>query len=634
MRVIFYTFLTILGISLSAIILMPSLFDINNYKEKIESLVLNKTNNTLKIAGDISISLLSGLRLSVKDISYIANNGENLFKSKELLISPQFFQLLKGELVFNSIKVVNPTIYIIKKKDEKNNWETAFKKNKKEEIKKELNKGTENNNKNNQRRLNPLGINSLSVVDAVILSNIKGKKNKFENINMSLTYKNNNIYFIGGNIFYKKEKINFSYDLEYLEKNLQIKGFIKGKDLEVNNNTNIDTTTLRGISTIYVTVNKLSRFVDKNYLQDQSLKLNSSLSFTDKSIKFSSGEIINKKNLINFKGDLIKKDKKNIFKINLNTNILDANNLVFFDTTNKNPSEVKDKSNKGKSSNMQEQDHIVDSIFAKLNNHNIEVNFFAKEIMYKKHNIKNVKVKLLKQKKIDVEVSLNNKLIQKLAVKAVINKKKFSTFEMNADNLDLKKVNDYIGYNKLSGLLNFSIEGNTSFNSKNSMLNKLNGKLIINTKNMKINDLNLKALKSNILRIENIDNLLELNKKVFKGDTNINNQEIFIEIKNGNLRLPETDILLDDNNIKATGFYELLPNNINMNLNYDDKKNKLLSLFKINVKGNIKNIETSLDYDKAKTEQFIGDMVEKKMKKVIKDKLDNKFNDIIENLLD
>ena len=83
MRVIFYTFLTILGISLSAIILMPSLFDINNYKEKIESLVLNKTNNTLKIAGDISISLLSGLRLSVKDISYVANDGENDEPSKE-----------------------------------------------------------------------------------------------------------------------------------------------------------------------------------------------------------------------------------------------------------------------------------------------------------------------------------------------------------------------------------------------------------------------------------------------------------------------------------------------------------------------------------------------------------------------
>ena len=54
----------------------------------------------------------------------------------------------------------------------------------------------------------------------------------------------------------------------------------------------------------------------------------------------------------------------------------------------------------------------------------------------------------------------------------------------------------------------------------------------------------------------------------------------------------------------------------------------------VNTKGNIKNIQTSLDYNKAKTDQILGDMLEKKMKKVIKDKLDNKFNDIIENLLE
>ena len=55
MRAIFYTFLFILGISLSVIILIPSLFDINNYKGKIENLFYNKTNNTLKIAGNISL---------------------------------------------------------------------------------------------------------------------------------------------------------------------------------------------------------------------------------------------------------------------------------------------------------------------------------------------------------------------------------------------------------------------------------------------------------------------------------------------------------------------------------------------------------------------------------------------------
>ena len=107
-----------------------------------------------------------------------------------------------------------------------------------------------------------------------------------------------------------------------------------------------------------------------------------------------------------------------------------------------------------------------------------------------------------------------------------------------------------------------------------------------------------------------------------------------MKLKTANLKLPKTDILLDDNKITATGLYELAPNNININLNYNNENNKLLSLFNVNFKGNIKNIQTSLDYNKAKTDQLLGDILEKKMKKVIKDKLDNKFNDIIENLLE
>ena len=182
--------------------------------------------------------------------------------------------------------------------------------------------------------------------------------------------------------------------------------------------------------------------------------------------------------------------------------------------------------------------------------------------------------------------------------------------------------------------MNFSIEGNTNIKDKSSIFNKLNGKLILNTKNMIINDLNLKKLKASILEIKNVEDLLELNKKVFKGNTSIKNQEMFVEIKNGNLKLPKTDILLDDNKITATGLYELAPNNINIDLNYNDENNTLLSLFSVNFKGNVKKIETSLDYNQAKTDQLIGDMLEKKMKKIIKDKLDNKFNDIIENLLE
>ena len=55
---------------------------------------------------------------------------------------------------------------------------------------------------------------------------------------------------------------------------------------------------------------------------------------------------------------------------------------------------------------------------------------------------------------------------------------------------------------------------------------------------MLINDLNLKNLKTSILGIKNVEDLLELNKKVFKGNTSIKNQEMYVEIKNGNLKLP------------------------------------------------------------------------------------------------
>ena len=611
---------------------MPSLFDINNYKGKIENLFYNKTNNTLKIAGDISLSFLSGLRISVKDISFVSNNGENLFQSEELLLSPKFIALLKGELLFDTVKIINPTIYITKKNNKKYNWETAF--NKKEEIKEGLSKDSENiDNKNNKTRLNPLNINSLSIVNALILSDIENKKNRFEDVYIKLNYNNNSEYSLEGNIFYKEEKFKFNYDLKYIDENINIRGFIKGKDLEVKNDTNINANSISGESAIHVKINKFSSLVKNNYLRDQSLKLDAKVSFTDKSIKFNNGKIINKKTLVNFKGDLTKKEKINIIRVNLTTNTLDLDKLFFF-SNNEKHIEVQDENNSIKGSNKSKQYHIVDNIFDKLKFYDIKANFFAKEILYKNYNIKKAKVQFSKQNDLNILANLNSNFVEKLTIKSNVNKKKFSTFVINAENLNIKKVNDYMGYSKLSGLLNFSIEGNTNVKSKNSILNKLNGKLKLNTKNMLINDLNLKKLKSSILEIKDVEDLLELNKKVFKGNTDIKNQEIFVKIKNGNLKLPETEILFDDNKITAIGLYELVSNNIDINLNYNDENNKLLSLFNVNFKGNIKNIETSLDYNQAKTDQLVGDIIEKRMKKVIKEKLDNKFNNIIENLLE
>ena len=633
MRVIFYTFISLLGISLSIIILMPSLFDINNYKGKIESLVYSKTGNTLKIKGNINVTLLTGLKLSVKDISFISNDGEDLFKSKELLIAPQLFPLLKGDLKFNAIKIIQPTVYVTKKNSKKYNWVRAFNKNIEDKSMKDLNRSLKNNNKNNQKKLNPLNINSLSIVDAEVLSSDEKKKNKYSNIDVRLNYKNNNKYFMEGNFSYKKEKINFSYDLNYLEKNVNIKGSVIGKSFKVINNTNINTNTLSGQSTINIEVNELDSLLKNNYLSDQSLRMDANLSFTEKSIKFNDASVKNKKNLINLKGDLTKKGNVNIVNVNLNSNILDMNDFFYFNSKIKRSSELQGEKQTEKNTNENKQKHLVDNIFEELNFFDIYADFSANEVLYKNHNIKNVKVKFSKKKNLNIAVSLNNNFAKELKIKSKINKKKFSTFVIYAKNLDVEKVNDYMGYNRLSGLLNLSIEGNTNVKNKKSIMNQLNGELKLNTKSLQINGINLKKMKSNILRIENIDDILEFKKNVFKGNTNISNQDLFIKIANGQLKLPETDILLDENKIIATGFYELIPQNINVNLNFNDEKNKLLSLFNVNFKGNINKMVTTLDYDKEKTNQLIGDMVEKKMKKVIKDKLDNKFNDIIENLL-
>ena len=138
MRAIFYTVIVTLGISLSVVILMPSLFDVKSYKTQIENIVFSKTGNILSIKGAIDIAILSGLKIKVSDIEYKMANKDNLFKSKELLISPEIFPLLKGKLVFKSLKLIEPTFFVKEYESGSYNWQMAFSdaQNKKNYIKK------------------------------------------------------------------------------------------------------------------------------------------------------------------------------------------------------------------------------------------------------------------------------------------------------------------------------------------------------------------------------------------------------------------------------------------------------------------------------------------------------------------
>ena len=231
MRAIFYTVIVALGISLSAVILMPSLFDVKSYKTQIENIVFSKTGNILSIKGDIDISILSGLKIKVSDIEYKMANNDNLFKGKELLISPEIFPLLKGKLVFKSLKLIEPTFFVKEYESGSYNWQIAFSdmqnkknnKNKKQDIEIEGKKSepisSNTIKKEKEQSFNFLNIKRLTVKDATIIAELKKNKKKYNKINLTFNYMSDDFYNIDGYFYIKEEKIIFSYDL-YLCDNL------------------------------------------------------------------------------------------------------------------------------------------------------------------------------------------------------------------------------------------------------------------------------------------------------------------------------------------------------------------------------------------------------------------------------
>ena len=113
MRIIFYTILVTVGLALSVIILVPSFFDINTYKNKLYKLVEQQTGYNLNVQGSISISVFPRLNLSADNI-ILKNKNEILFKSKSLIVYPSIFSFLKGDLHFDRIKLENPKVVIKK----------------------------------------------------------------------------------------------------------------------------------------------------------------------------------------------------------------------------------------------------------------------------------------------------------------------------------------------------------------------------------------------------------------------------------------------------------------------------------------------------------------------------------------
>ena len=114
MRILFYTFLVTVGLSLSSCYTCPIFFDVNTYKPKLYKLVKSQTGFDLEINGPIGLSILPRLNLNADNVT-LSDKKETLFRAKNLNIYISLYSLLKGNLSFDGIKLDTAKIFIKKR---------------------------------------------------------------------------------------------------------------------------------------------------------------------------------------------------------------------------------------------------------------------------------------------------------------------------------------------------------------------------------------------------------------------------------------------------------------------------------------------------------------------------------------
>ena len=634
MRVTLRVFVILLFVGVSVVVLMPSLFDVNSYKNKIQNIVYDKTGNTLEINGAISLSIFPVPSLKLKEIKYYKIKEDILFNSSTLVIVPEIISFIKGKIVFKSVKLVKPLVNIKVYSDKSNNWSNSVNNVKKEEVDTITNdKSKEMKFKSNSiAKSNPLNIKSFIMKDAHLSYENSEKKYQLNNLKLSLEYLEDNNYIINGNFSYNLEKMSFSYKLSNRKPLLYIKGFINSKLFNFSNKTEFNIDTLKGKSIVSLYIEKINNLFQKKYLTAFPLGLDGELNFSNNNIEFKNLEVTSKNTKLS--GDVSYKKIKNIKNVNLKiqANQINLNNFIIYDmTANKKKQDIKNNINQPK---KESKSNINRDIFSMLEGYNIYSNIKLNSIQYNDIIAKNIDFTLNKKELLNLKLNIKDIFngITQAEIKYFKNKK--TDLFIDAKNIEIEQINNITKYNYLLGDIDLIANINGDLKNKKTFKSSLNGEIILKNKNTSLNNINLVQLKNNILNIKKLSEITNINDGVFKGSTKIKRSKNSLTLKKGVLKLPSTELDIDGETITVQGNYNIENNKINMDVFLNDKENLILSLFKIKLNGNLNNISTKVNYDNKKTEKIFKKALKEKMQLIIKKKLDKKFNNLIENLLD
>ena len=612
---------------------MPSLFDINSYKQKIQNIVYQETGNTLEIKGAINLAIFPIPTLKLEGIKYYKNKEDILFNSNKLVIVPEILSFIKGNIVFKSIKLVKPLVFIKVYGDKSNNWSNPrndangnFNISNKDEKKRVRPKSKKH------KKFNPLNIKELIIRDAKLIYESNEHKYQLNNLELSLNYLKDNNYIIEGHLNYNSEQIDFSYKLSDRKPLLYVKGFIKNKSHNFSNELQVDIDSFKGKSKFSLYINKIHSLYRAEYLKPFPLDIKGDLIFSKENLEFKKIEIISKNSKLN--GQAIynfSKNKKTI-NIEMKANHIDLNNYISNNTfANKKNQDIQKISSRPK---KESKVNIEEDIFMILEDYNIFLKMKFDKIQYKNIIAQGIDLSLNKREAFKLNLTIkdifNGNIVTDIKI---YNNKKIDLY-LESKNIEMEQVNNVTGHKYIIGNIDLLTNVKGKLKNKNILKKSLSGNILVKNKNTYLNNINLDRFKKNILKIKNISDISKVKDEVFQGSTKIKNSKHSLIINQGVLKLPSTNLHVDKGLIAIKGSYNLVNNKMNINFNFNEQKNLILSLFKIKVNGNLNNISTNIDYDKGKTEKILNKFFKDEMKVMIKKKLDRKFNNVIENLLE
>lgn len=168
-KIILIFFSSIIGLVVAAVIIVPLLVDLNDYKPEIEAAVQDKTGRKLSIVGDIDIFIFPWIGVSTGEISL--SNAEGFLPNyfaviKQSNIKIKLIPLLSKEVEVSTIVFKGLELNLAKNKKGLSNWDDLSAK--KTQEKAVVKKTTEDESSNTVPALAALMIGGLSIEDAKI----------------------------------------------------------------------------------------------------------------------------------------------------------------------------------------------------------------------------------------------------------------------------------------------------------------------------------------------------------------------------------------------------------------------------------------------------------------------------------